>query len=95
MPKFCEYCGTPLKEGAKFCVGCGHSVAQAAQPANQNMNNQRAYAPQTPNVNPMPTEPYPNAQPTPMSPQTPAKKDNTLLIIMLAIAAVLIVIKLI
>lgn len=26
MPKFCEYCGTPLEDGVKFCPGCGHKV---------------------------------------------------------------------
>lgn len=34
MPKFCQYCGAPLKEGARFCTGCGHSVAQPSQPIN-------------------------------------------------------------
>lgn len=89
MPKFCEYCGTPLKEGARFCVGCGHPVAQPTQsfnqkPFNQNMNGPRTYGPQAPNVNPTPVQnPYP---------QTPKKKDNTLLIILLAVAAVLLVV---
>lgn len=93
MPKFCEYCGTPLKEGARFCVGCGHPVAQPAQPTqqpfnqepfNQNMNGPRTYGQQAPNVNPTPVQnPYP---------QTPKKKDNKLLIILLAIAAVLLVV---
>jgi hypothetical protein len=30
---FCKNCGTPLKEGAKFCGNCGTAVAAAGQPA--------------------------------------------------------------
>ena len=26
MAKFCEYCGTPLREGVKFCPACGAQV---------------------------------------------------------------------
>ena len=59
MPRFCENCGTPLKEGTKFCTSCGQPVAQMAQPMNQNMNEPRIYAPQTPHVNPSPATPPP------------------------------------
>ncbi len=46
MGKFCEYCGTPLEEGAKFCTGCGHPVAQSAQqqPSYTQQPPQQAYA---------------------------------------------------
>ena len=43
MPKFCEYCGAPLKEGVRFCTSCGHSVTQSAQPSEQNTYNQNQY----------------------------------------------------
>lgn len=44
MNRFCEYCGTPLHEGAKFCTGCGHPVAEKPQEqtTNQNMNRYQA-----------------------------------------------------
>ncbi len=46
MSKFCEYCGAPLKEGARFCTSCGHPVPQASQPRQQQNTNtqQRGYA---------------------------------------------------
>lgn len=46
MPKFCKYCGTPLEEGARFCTGCGHPVAQSAQqqPSYTQQPPQQAYA---------------------------------------------------
>ena len=43
MPKFCQYCGTPLQEGARFCTKCGHPVAQTAQPFEQNTYDQNQY----------------------------------------------------
>lgn len=45
MNRFCEYCGTPLQKGAKFCPGCGHPIAEQPQeqpqeqPVNQNTNS--------------------------------------------------------
>ena len=46
MEKFCPNCGTPLKEGAKFCGGCGAKRPDtASQPAQQ---TQPQYAPQIP-----------------------------------------------
>ena len=27
MANFCKYCGEKLNPGAKFCRGCGHSLA--------------------------------------------------------------------
>lgn len=50
MSKTCEYCGTPLKEGSKFCLGCGHPVEVAPPPA--------------PQPTPQPT-PQPEPQPQP------------------------------
>ena len=40
MSKFCQYCGSPLNEGARFCPGCGHPVSQTKQ--------QQPYAQQPP-----------------------------------------------
>lgn len=51
MPKFCQYCGAPLNEGARFCTNCGHSVGQANQSFNaytKNTNYQQPYAQQPP-----------------------------------------------
>ncbi len=57
MPKFCEYCGAPLNDDARFCTNCGHPVGQANQPSNTYSNNnyqqppyaqQPAYAPYQP-----------------------------------------------
>ena len=33
MAKFCEYCGQPLQEGARFCPGCGTPVDIIKNPA--------------------------------------------------------------
>ena len=36
MARFCPYCGTPVPEGSKFCVGCGKPLAKPeAQPEPQ------------------------------------------------------------
>jgi hypothetical protein len=32
MQNFCGYCGSPLKEGGKFCPGCGHPITPKPQP---------------------------------------------------------------
>jgi flagellar basal body-associated protein FliL len=52
MPKFCEYCGAPLREDSKFCHSCGHPVVQSAQPSQprqpQNTTNQQTYTQQPP-----------------------------------------------
>ena len=50
MEKFCPNCGTPLKEGAKFCGGCGakrpDTVEQPAQPTQQQYIQQSPAQPQ-------------------------------------------------
>lgn len=33
MPKFCNNCGAPLRDGAMFCPNCGNQMNQQAQPA--------------------------------------------------------------
>ena len=32
MPKLCEYCGSPLKDGAKFCPECGAPAKEDTRP---------------------------------------------------------------
>ena len=46
MPKFCNYCGAPLKEGVRFCTRCGQPVAQSTQqqPSYAQQPPQQAYA---------------------------------------------------
>lgn len=57
MSKFCEYCGAPLQEGARFCTGCGHPVAVMSQP-NQQQPQQPASKPR-----PQQQQPWPQQQP--------------------------------
>lgn len=35
MQRFCDQCGAPLKDGAKFCPNCGNSTQEQAQPQYQ------------------------------------------------------------
>ncbi|MDR0526907.1 MAG: zinc-ribbon domain-containing protein [Spirochaetaceae bacterium] len=44
---FCKNCGAQLKEGAKFCGGCGTTVA-AAQPQEQSVMPEQAVQPEMP-----------------------------------------------
>ena len=47
MEKFCPNCGTPIKEGANSCGGCGAKRPDAAgQPAQQTQQTQQTQQPQ-------------------------------------------------
>lgn len=39
MGNFCEHCGSPLENGARFCPGCGQPVNQTEQPTNTRSNS--------------------------------------------------------
>ena len=43
---FCQKCGTPMKEGAKFCHVCGASTTQPIQPPQQTPPPQQQQPPQ-------------------------------------------------
>lgn len=76
MAKFCEYCGAPLKEGDKFCAGCGHHVAAPQQPNPQ--PQQRPESQQRP-------QPQPSRQPKaqPSKPKKNGGRVKALLIVAL------------
>ena len=74
MPKFCEYCGAPLNEGAKFCTGCGHPVTQPSRPSTPSQ-------PSTPT--PTPNYHQPDIQQPEI--QQPPKKKGTRGMIMLTV----------
>lgn len=38
MPRFCENCGAPLREGVRFCTKCGHQVVWTGSPVNVTPN---------------------------------------------------------
>ena len=40
MPKFCRECGSPLKEGARFCPNCGTQIVGATTAQNTNTQQQ-------------------------------------------------------
>lgn len=73
MAKFCEYCGAPLKEGAKFCSGCGHAVAAKPQPK--------------PNPQPQPSR-QPKAEPTVQAPKPKKKGGCGKVLLIVALIAV-------
>lgn len=92
MASFCEYCGTPLKEGAKFCTGCGHPVA-----AKPRFDSQPRSNPQ-PQQRPQPQPPrQPKAEPT-VQAQKPKKKGGCgkmlLIMALVSVAAVVAINKL-
>lgn len=76
MTKFCQYCGSPLNEGAKFCTNCGHPVAQAAQPSdtyndypNNDSSNNNYQSNNYTNNNPNYQQPYQQPSYTQQPPQ--------------------------
>lgn len=79
MALFCEYCGSPLNDDARFCTNCGHTVGQANQPS----------PPQQPSPNPQPSfRPSPQAT----QPRQPKKKGGCLkALLILAVVVVVIV----
>ena len=48
MTKFCQYCGAPLNEGARFCTGCGHPVVAQPQQSQPGYPPQQGFNPQPP-----------------------------------------------
>jgi len=79
MNRFCEYCGTPLKDGTKFCTGCGHPVAAKPQP---NPQSQQRPEPQLSH--------QPKTEPT-VQPSKPKKKrgfGKVLLWLVIIVAAI-------
>ena len=48
MTKFCQYCGSPLNEGARFCTSCGHPVAAQSQQPQPGYPPQQGFNPQPP-----------------------------------------------
>ena len=44
MTQFCQNCGAPLKDNARFCPSCGHQMGQSAQSSTQYTNNQNQYS---------------------------------------------------
>ncbi|MCL2442388.1 MAG: hypothetical protein FWD13_02860 [Treponema sp.] len=55
---FCQNCGGSIKEGAKFCTGCGSAVNSQSAPADYTTNNAVNYQPaNNQNINPVPGTP--------------------------------------
>lgn len=54
MANFCEFCGTPLREGASFCMNCGRPVGVAPQPVAAPATT----PPPTGGYTPPPAQPY-------------------------------------
>lgn len=56
MTRICEKCGAPLREGARFCTKCGHSVTAQPQPSPQPRPQQpsRQASQNRPKTNPRP-----------------------------------------
>lgn len=64
MPKFCKECGSPLKEGARFCPNCGTQIVGATTTQNTN-SQQQSYQQNFQQAQPQ--QPY--QQPRPQQPQ--------------------------
>lgn len=77
MPKFCEYCGTPLEDGVKFCPGCGHKVL-LTEKVNTNY--------QAPKYNAS-TSPKPEART-----EAPKKKGGCGKVLLIAVLAVVVIV---
>lgn len=82
-PKVCEYCGTPLAEGASFCEACGQQVRRplAEQPVSPPPQPETIISPKI--VPPTPTQistPSPTYTPPPAyvpPPAPPKRRSNT------------------
>ena len=75
MPKFCDYCGEPLQEGAKFCMGCGHPVNAASQVAEE-PSQQPASEPALQQQPEPQQQPWPQQQPRPQRQPLPLAKKG-------------------
>lgn len=88
---FCPKCGKQIKEGTKFCTGCGNPIAGAAGSSNKEMP--KPAAPVTPTAPVTHTAPAaPAAQVTrtaPVAPAAPKKKSNNIGIIILIVVFVI------
>lgn len=92
---FCTQCGKEIREGLKFCPGCGAPVKTATQPAGAQPVNPQATdvqqsQVQTPSMQQTPTQ-TPNIQQAP----APVKKKGSGAIIALIVVLILIIIALI
>lgn len=103
MAKFCEYCGAPLQEGARFCTGCGHPVAVKSQPSQPSQQRQQPSQGQPSQSQSQPRQSYgsqqgsqmkfqPSAQAAKMK-ETVAKKKKggcgkVLLVVVIIVAAI-------
>ena len=95
MSRFCEYCGSPLNDGVKFCQNCGHQVTS---PSAQKPNTGPTAASEpTPANSPKPKPETTSAKSQPISPKNgKAKKKKggcgrVLLWIVLIIVAIALV----
>ena len=79
---FCNKCGKPQKENAKFCSSCGSPLKRPEAGATGTSGMQPPPVPQPP-VSPQPPAAVP-------SPPAAHKKSNTRLIVILAMAAVVV-----
>lgn len=76
MSNFCEYCGSPLEEDAKFCTGCGHPVAR--ETSNQQTTNQQGRG-----ENLSSSKSKPNQQTTSPTPKKKKKRTGRKVFLML------------
>ena len=92
---YCQNCGSPLKDGVKYCPNCGFKVPAprpaapvAEEPAVQEPTAETPAAPIPASFEP---EPQPDAEPAPAKPEKPAKKSRLGLIIGIAAGALVLV----
>ncbi|MGI5907345.1 MAG: zinc ribbon domain-containing protein [Christensenellales bacterium] len=91
---FCNKCGKPQKENAKFCSSCGSPLKRPEAGATGTSGMQPPPVPQPPVSAAQPVGPQPPVSPHPPAagPSPPAtyRKSNTRLIVILAMAAVVV-----
>jgi hypothetical protein len=94
MPGFCSNCGSPLRDDAAFCQGCGaRTPAQPAAQAPQQPPQYQAPAPPQPPPQyqaPAPPQPYAYAPP-PAAAAPPAKSGGALKVVLIVLGVLFLV----
>lgn len=83
MPRFCNQCGTPLRDGARFCPNCGKTIEQPSFQQQAQPQYQQAQ-PQYQQVQPQYQQPQPTYQ------QPPKKKGGFGIVALVVVLIVII-----